>query len=97
MEGECSSESAETSLENVVSFRVVWNKKNYDVTFNANESVGKLKKHIESLTGKRNKFKIHEKLPFKQITINILRKGCTNFSLKRQIWLHHVNGKKYVH
>ena len=49
--GECSSESAETTSENIVSFRVVWNKKNYDVTFNANVSVGNLKKHIESLTG----------------------------------------------
>ena len=40
--------------ENMISFRVVWNKKNYDITFNANDTVANLKKHIESLTGWRS-------------------------------------------
>ncbi|CAB3980708.1 Ubiquitin domain-containing UBFD1 [Paramuricea clavata] len=50
--GECSQENSETTCpENMISFRVVWNKKNYDVTFNANDTVENLKKHIETLTG----------------------------------------------
>jgi hypothetical protein len=38
----------------MISFRVVWNKKNYDVTFNANDTIENLKKHIETLTGDDN-------------------------------------------
>ena len=49
---QCSDANAEAACpENMVSFRVVWNKHNYDVTFNANDTVGNLKKHIETLTG----------------------------------------------
>ena len=48
----CSKENAEaTCPENMVSFRVLWNKHSYDVTLSANETVGNLKKHIETLTG----------------------------------------------
>ena len=36
----------------MISFRVVWNKKNYEVKFDANDTFENLKKHIESLTGK---------------------------------------------
>lgn len=35
----------------MISFRVVWNKKNYEVKFDANDTFENLKKHIESLTG----------------------------------------------
>ncbi|EDO35790.1 predicted protein, partial [Nematostella vectensis] len=35
----------------MVNFRVCWNKKNYDVTFDLDKSVDKLKEHIEELTG----------------------------------------------
>ncbi|XP_028406585.1 ubiquitin domain-containing protein UBFD1-like [Dendronephthya gigantea] len=48
--GECLTEES-TSLAKMISFRVVWNKKNYDVTFNSNDTVESLKKHIETLTG----------------------------------------------
>ena len=34
-----------------VQFRVVWNKKNYEVTFGLNETADSLKQHIENLTG----------------------------------------------
>ena len=34
-----------------VGFRVVWNKKNYEVTFPVDETADSLKQHIENLTG----------------------------------------------
>ena len=33
------------------SFRVVWNKKNYEVNFPVDETADSLKQHIENLTG----------------------------------------------
>lgn len=50
---ECKHENTSTlfSPEDMISFRVVWNKKNYEVKFNAKDTAGNLKKHIESLTG----------------------------------------------
>ena len=47
------STAQELSPEDMISFRVVWNKKNYEVHFNSKDTVGNLKKHIESLTGWR--------------------------------------------
>lgn len=50
--GECSQENSEPSYsDSLISFRVVWNKTNYDVTFDVNDTVGNLRKHIETLTG----------------------------------------------
>lgn len=43
--------SSQLSPEDMISFRVVCNKKNYDVSFNAKDTVENLKKHIETLTG----------------------------------------------
>lgn len=39
------------SCSEEIQFRVVWNKKNYDVTFGLDETADSLKQHIESLTG----------------------------------------------
>ncbi|XP_048575418.1 ubiquitin domain-containing protein UBFD1 isoform X2 [Nematostella vectensis] len=44
------SDKAKSAAE-MVNFRVCWNKKNYDVTFDLDKSVDKLKEHIEELTG----------------------------------------------
>lgn len=40
-----------TSCRETASFRVVWNKKNYEVTFPIDETADCLKQHIENLTG----------------------------------------------
>ena len=37
-----------------VSFRAVWKKTNYDITFSANARIAKLKQHIQELTGDEN-------------------------------------------
>lgn len=39
------------SSRETASFRVVWNKKNYEVTFPVDETADSLKQHIENLTG----------------------------------------------
>ena len=39
------------SCRETVQFRVVWNKKHYEVAFALDESADNLKKHIERLTG----------------------------------------------
>ena len=40
-----------SSCRETASFRVVWNKKNYEVTFPVDETADCLKQHIENLTG----------------------------------------------
>lgn len=35
-----------------VSFKVVWKKQSYDITFNPDEKASKLKEHLQTLTGK---------------------------------------------
>ena len=37
--------------EDTVQFRVVWKKRNYEVTFPLDHKVAKLKEHIQQLTG----------------------------------------------
>jgi len=37
--------------EDTVNFRVVWKKRNYDITFPLDHKVAKLKEHIQQLTG----------------------------------------------
>lgn len=53
-EKECTENDDESTIqispEDLINFRVVWNKKNYEVEFDANDTVENLKKHIESLT-----------------------------------------------
>ena len=44
-------DNADKTPPELVNFRVVWNKKNYDVEFDVNQTVDKLKEHIQSLTG----------------------------------------------
>ena len=44
-------EEQATSSRESASFRVVWNKKNYEVTFPVDETADSLKQHIENLTG----------------------------------------------
>ena len=39
------------SCKETVKFRVVWNKKNYEVVFALDDSADNLKQHIEELTG----------------------------------------------
>jgi cobalamin biosynthesis protein CobT len=39
------------SCQELVNFRIVWNKKNYDVEFDVGQTVDKLKEHIQELTG----------------------------------------------
>lgn len=34
-----------------VDFRVVWNKKNFDITFSLDEKISKLKLHLQTLIG----------------------------------------------
>lgn len=44
-------DQAASSSRETASFRVVWNKKNYEVTFPVDETADSLKQHIENLTG----------------------------------------------
>ena len=37
--------------EDTIQFRVVWKKRNYEVTFPLDHKVAKLKEHIQQLTG----------------------------------------------
>lgn len=42
---------SEKTPPELVNFRMVWNKKNYDVEFDVGQTVDQLKEHIEGLTG----------------------------------------------
>ena len=44
-------QETQQSCAEQIQFRVVWNKKNYEVTFGLEETADSLKQHIESLTG----------------------------------------------
>lgn len=44
-------EDESKAVVDMIHFRIIWNKQNYDVTFDPNETVRNLKKHIETLTG----------------------------------------------
>lgn len=46
-------EDESKAVVDMIHFRIIWNKQNYDVTFDPNETVRNLKKHIETLTGLR--------------------------------------------
>lgn len=50
-EKDTTEEDQATSCRETASFRVVWNKKNYEVTFPVDETADSLKQHIENLTG----------------------------------------------
>lgn len=50
-EKDTTEEDQATSSRETASFRVVWNKKNYEVTFPVDETADSLKQHIENLTG----------------------------------------------
>lgn len=50
-EKDTTEEEQVNSSRETASFRVVWNKKNYEVTFPVDETVDSLKQHIEKLTG----------------------------------------------
>ena len=50
-EKDTTEEDQATSSREAASFRVVWNKKNYEVTFPVDETADSLKQHIEKLTG----------------------------------------------
>ena len=39
------------TLGETVSFRVIWKKNNYDVTFGLDKKASQLKEHIQTLTG----------------------------------------------
>ena len=44
-----------STVSEVVDFKVVWNKKPFDVSLSLNDKVLKLKQHMESLVGKLNR------------------------------------------
>ncbi|KAK3705208.1 hypothetical protein QZH41_013999 [Actinostola sp. cb2023] len=44
-------DDAEKTPPELVNFRIVWNKKSYDVEFDVNQTVDQLKEHIQTLTG----------------------------------------------
>ena len=50
-EKDTTEEDQATSSRETASFRVVWNKKNYEVSFPVDETADSLKQHIEKLTG----------------------------------------------
>lgn len=50
-ERDTTEEEQACSSRETASFRVVWNKKNYEVTFPVDETADSLKQHIENLTG----------------------------------------------
>lgn len=50
-EKDTTEEDQASSSRETASFRVVWNKKNYEVTFPVDETADSLKQHIENLTG----------------------------------------------
>ena len=50
-EKDTTEEALVASCGETASFRVVWNKKNYEVTFPLDETADSLKQHIENLTG----------------------------------------------
>lgn len=50
-EKDTTEEDQASSSGETASFRVVWNKKNYEVTFPVDETADSLKQHIENLTG----------------------------------------------
>lgn len=54
-EKDTTEEEHASSSRETASFRVVWNKKNYEVTFPVDETVDSLKQHIEKLTGLERK------------------------------------------
>ncbi|KAJ7382596.1 Ubiquitin domain-containing protein ubfd1 [Desmophyllum pertusum] len=77
-------EEQATSSRESASFRVVWNKKNYEVTFPVDETADSLKQHIENLTG----------LPVSMQ--KLMYKGLVKDGSKTLRELHVTNGVKMM-
>ena len=55
-ESELKTPVQETESKDLVDFKVVFNKKKYDVSFPLDETIAKLKTHIQEITGKKHCF-----------------------------------------
>ena len=52
-----------------VSFRAVWKKTNYEITFAATERIAKLKQHIQGLTGVENALRCGDTVAIRDFSV----------------------------
>lgn len=63
-------------ISEYITFKAVWKKNNYDITFPVNDKIAKLKAHIQTLTGLYNHLHIE--------TSNIINNQCTCYYMQMQ-------------